>query len=172
MPVEALSRLKNQKTGKMPPLAELMAKILDSKKGTAEFVDLCDQSDVKDRDAELLAIAADHANDTTGAAAARLVVRNKDMPLLDRARHRPRRGEDRRRAGNIPDGSATPLLAKLIADKAQPLPVRQAAVKAMAHSHTGAALLLDMATKEHAAGRSDLHRRQRVAVAAEQGDSR
>lgn len=148
VPVEAITRLRGQKNGKVPALAPLVGKILDGKKGTPEFVDLCEQLDVKDRDADLLAIAVDHWNDSTGAQAARLIMKNNDQALLVKALAGPDAPKLVGVLGSIADGSATPVLSKLITDKAQPLPVRQAAVKGMAHSRSGATALLDLATKK------------------------
>jgi putative heme-binding domain-containing protein len=124
--LEAIARLRAQKNAKVPDLSKIVAGILDAKKGTPEFVDLCEQLDVKDRDPELLAIAAAHSTDNVGPDAAKIIAA----------------------LGSIADGLATGMLETIVVDKKQPLPVRQAAAKAMARTNKGASALMTMAKKK------------------------
>ena len=146
--IEAIARLRAQKNAKIPDLSKTVAGILDGKKGTPEFVDLCEQLDVKDRDAELLAIAAAHSTDNVGAAAVRLVVKNRDQSELGKALAGPDAAKIIAALGSIADGSATGVLEAIVIDKKQPLPVRQAAAKAMARTNKGASALMTLAKKK------------------------
>ena len=84
VPLEALSRMNGSREAKSPEVAARVASILDAKRGTPEFVDLCEMLNVKDRDADLLALAAAHSSDSTGAAAIRLVVKNGNHAEMTR----------------------------------------------------------------------------------------
>jgi putative membrane-bound dehydrogenase-like protein len=145
LPIEALSRLRASKTGKVPPLTAEMNRILNARKGTSEFVDLCELLDVRDWDGELLAYATAHPNDSNAAAAARLVVKHGDRKLIEKELGGEQGVNLVTALGNIADGSATSILTRVLTTTNYPLPVRQAAVKGLAHSRTGATSLLDMA---------------------------
>ena len=147
IPMEAIARLKGQKSAKIPDLSGVVGKILEGKKGTPEFVELCEQFDVKDRDGELLAIAAQHSNDSIGASAVGLVVKHRNQSELVKALAGPEAAHITAALGSIADGSATKMLEGLLVDQKQPFPVRQAAVKAMARTNRGATALLAMANK-------------------------
>ena len=148
VPLEALTRLKGLKSPKIPDLSTLAGRVLDAKKGTPEFVDLCELLNVKDRDGELLAIAAAHSGDSIGTSAVRLVVNHRNQAELRKALAGPDANGIAAALGNIPDGSATEMLEKIVADSKQPFAVRQAAVKAMARTNRGATALIGMARKK------------------------
>ena len=141
VPMEALARL-NGSQNKSPEIAAITSRILDAKKGTPEFVELCEKLKVKDRDGELLAIAAEHSRDATGAAAARLVVKNGNSTELTKALAGPDAAKIIAAFGGIADGSATKMLEGIATDGKQPFPVRQASVKAMSRTNKGARALL------------------------------
>ena len=148
VPLEAIARLNGKNGGKIPDLAPIVSKILDAKKGTPEFVELCEQLNVLDRDLELLAIAAQHSTDSTGAMAVGLVVKHHNQTELNQALAGPDAAKIAAALGSVADGSATKTLEAILADPKQPLPVRQAAVKGMARSFRGANALLAMAKKK------------------------
>lgn len=145
--LEAVGRLQGIKSPKVPPLEPVVAKILDAKRGTPEFVELCDQTDVRNRDGELLAYAAAHNGETAGVQAARIVMRHNDQKAIKAAMTGPDAVKVVTAFGNIADGSARPLLAGIVADKTNPLPVRSTAVKTLARSHTGGHILIELARK-------------------------
>jgi putative heme-binding domain-containing protein len=145
--LEAFSRLKAMKSTRLPDVTALIAGILNSKKGTPEFVDLCEMLDVRDRDPELIAIATTHANDSTGAVAIRLVVKHGNNAELSKALAGPDAASVTTALGSIADGSATNMLEALVLDKQQPMAVRQSAVKAMSKTHRGATSLISLAKK-------------------------
>ncbi len=148
IPLEAISRLNGQKTARIPDMSGIVGKILDSKKGTPQFVELCDQLNVKNQDHELLAIAVRHANDSTGALAVGLVVKHRNEVELSKALAGPDAAMIAAALGSVADGSATKMLEGLLSDPKQPFPVRQAAVKGMARTFRGANVLLAMAKKK------------------------
>jgi putative heme-binding domain-containing protein len=145
--LEAVGRLQGVKSPKVPPLEPIVAKVLDEKRGTPEFVELCDQTDVRTRDGELLAYAAAHNGETAGVQAARIVMRHNDKKAIKAALTGPDAVNVVTAFGNIPDGSARPLLAGVVADKTNPLPVRSTAVKTLARSHTGGHMLVELARR-------------------------
>jgi putative membrane-bound dehydrogenase-like protein len=148
VPMEALSRLNGSPVARSSEVAALVNRILDAKKGTQEFVDLCEQLNAKDRDGELLAIAAAHSGDSTGAAAIRLVVKNQNHAELSKALAGPDAANITAALGNLQDGSGAKMLEGILMDAKQPFPVRQAAVKALARTNRGARALLAFAKKK------------------------
>lgn len=148
--LEALTRLKKQGTD-VPGLKETITKMLESKKGMPEFVELCEQLDVRDRDAELLELAISNSSDSTGANAARMIVRHNNNALLQTSLAGENAVKLATALGNIQDGSATGLLSKIAAGSKQPLPLRQEAVRGLAKSKSGAAALLALAKKDQLA---------------------
>src|SRR5205823_1860184 len=76
MLVEALSRLKSLEPAKVVKIKPIVASMLDGAKGTAEFVQLVEQFDLKDRNEDLLTYAAEHPTDVAAGTAIKLVEKN------------------------------------------------------------------------------------------------
>jgi putative membrane-bound dehydrogenase-like protein len=148
LPIEALSRLRASKTGNVPPLTQELNRVLDAHRGTAEFVDLCELLDVKDRHEDLIAYALAHPNDSAGAAAAKLMLKHGNRKLIESRLTGENAASLVTALGNVADGSATPILTAVVTTSTYPLPLRQAAVKGLAHSRNGAIALLDLAKKK------------------------
>lgn len=146
--LEAAGRLQGVKSPKVPPLAQYVNDLLNAKRGTPEFVELCDQTDPRDRDEELLGYAAEHCNDSSGVLAARIVMRHNAIKEIEKTLAAPQGLAVVTAFGNIPDGSVRPLLVAIAQNKSNPLECREAAIKAIGKSHTGQHLLLELARKK------------------------
>src|SRR4051794_28350053 len=80
--VEALKRLKGVNLEANPPLMTAVHKVLDSAKGTPQFVELVKELKIKGQEAALLEYAARHPKDASGLDAIRLVLANGDLELV------------------------------------------------------------------------------------------
>jgi putative membrane-bound dehydrogenase-like protein len=144
---EALSRLK----GKGGAIAAKVNKILNANKGTPEFLNLVEMLDIRDRDADVLAMAIAHSADQSGANAMRILLKNGDMKLVEQALA----GKDSEAVvtalGNAQDKKVADMLAPMAADAKRSLELRQGIVRAMARSTSGAAKILDMVKKKQLA---------------------
>jgi putative membrane-bound dehydrogenase-like protein len=145
--IESVSRMKNLGPAKMAQVKHRVSGMLDAARGTPEFVQLVEQFDLRDKTADLLAFAADHPTDAAAGTAIRLVIRH-DQAALEKALA----GKDAPKLATAlsasTDRGVTQLLATLAADAKRDLPVRQAAVTALARSRFGARSLLDLAGKK------------------------
>ena len=118
--VEALSRLKNLDAAKQARVKAMASKLLDETKGTAEFVRLCEQLDVRDRSDELLAYAAAKPTDVAAGAAIRVVMRN-DPRALERALAGPDSAKVATALAASNDRAVVGLLTRIVSDpKARP----------------------------------------------------
>jgi putative heme-binding domain-containing protein len=149
--LEAITRLQEIHDPAVGNLAPLAGRLLDHCRGTPQFVELCRQMAVTDRDDDLLDFAATHSGDSTGVAAAQLVVQHRNLAAIKQALAGKQALELIAALGNIADGSATAFLSHIAMTKDQPLPIRQAAVKAMAGNFTGAHTLIDLARRHQMA---------------------
>lgn len=83
--VEAISRLQGMDLSQNPKIKEAVLKVLERTRGTANFVKLVQQFDLKDQDAGLLDVAVRNSTNETGVEAMRLLLANKALPLLQAA---------------------------------------------------------------------------------------
>jgi putative membrane-bound dehydrogenase-like protein len=144
MVVESLSRLKNLSPEESAKVKSMVSTMLDSAKGTPEFVQLVEQFDIKDRGADLLAFAVDHPTDVAAGTAIKLVARN-NAKLIESALTGKESAKVAAALGASTDRNVVRLLADIVADARRDLPVRQAAVTALTHSKQGSSLLIGMA---------------------------
>jgi len=144
--VETLSRLKSLDAAQAARVKGQIGKLLDSSKGTAEFVQLADQFGVTDRSEELLAFAVAHPTDAEAASALRMVAKD-DPKLLDKALAGPDGSKVATTLGASTDKSISQLLEKIAGDSKRELAVRQAAVSALAKSKNGSLAIIDLANK-------------------------
>jgi putative membrane-bound dehydrogenase-like protein len=145
--VEALSRLKNLDADKVAQVKALVSKMLDSTKGTAEFVQLVEQFDLRDHNDDLLAYAAQHPTDVAAGTAIKLVLKN-DPNALTKALASPDGTKVAAALSASTDRGVIKLLADLAGDSKRELPARQAAVTALTRSRPGSQALLDLAKKK------------------------
>jgi putative membrane-bound dehydrogenase-like protein len=146
--VESLARLKNLDPAKQAQVKQMVGKLLDETKGTAEFVRLCEQFDVKDRSQELLAYAMANPTDVSTGAAIRVVVKN-DPKSLDKALAGPDSAKlATALAAASNDRNIVTLLTKIVEDPKRDVPARQAAVSTLTKSKPGCRALLDLAVQK------------------------
>jgi putative membrane-bound dehydrogenase-like protein len=145
--VESLARMKNVDPAKMAQVKQRIVGLLDGAKGTAEFVQLVEQFDLKDRNADLLAYAAEKPTEVAAGTAIRLVVKN-DPSALEKAMADKDGAKLAAALGASIDRSVIQLLSTIAGDAKRDLPVRQAAVTALTRTRQGARALLDLAEKK------------------------
>jgi len=118
--------------------------ILDGAKGTAGFVDLVDQFDVRDRNEEVLAIVLANPTGQSAASGVRVLMKSGGVGLIEKALSGPDGDRLAMALGSSPERPVTEMLAGLVRDDGRTLAARRAAVRAMAKSTSGANALLGM----------------------------
>jgi len=149
--LETLSRLKNLEPVQQAKVKAMVVEMLDSAKGTPEFVQLVEQFDLKDRNADLLAFVSANPTDVAAGTAIKLVLKN-DPKAIDTALAGKDGAKLAAALGASTDRSIPRLLADIAADGKRDLPVRQAAVTALSHSRFGARALLQLARDKRLPG--------------------
>jgi putative heme-binding domain-containing protein len=141
--IEALSRLKGMDLEANPALKGAVLKVLETTKGTPQFVELVRDFKLKGQADELLAFATAHPSDSTGVEAFRLAVAEKGpnnfgiiSPALIQL------------MGNTEEKEFVPILKPLIEDPKQSAEIRKAAVKALAQTEEGASHILKIAKED------------------------
>ena len=151
--LEALSRLKGMDLEANPALKTAVLKVVDTTKGTAQFVDLVKDFKLKGQAAALLEYAAQHPAESSAAEAMRLVLaEDTDLKLVQTALASTNAAGVAEALGNTSEKAAVPILQKLFADEKQPEAVRKKAVKGLTQSQDGAAILLALARDGKLAG--------------------
>ena len=138
---EAVNRVQGFDLDSKPEYKAALAKVLESKKNTAEYVKLVDKFDIQDRFGDLLRLAQEHPEEQVGVEAVRaLLSRGQQKRLAEAAR-----GEDSKLAtatvtaiGLAADGRARGLLTQLMNDEAAGLDVRRAAIRGLGNIRQGA----------------------------------
>jgi len=128
--------------------AVALAKMLDGRRGTPEFVRVVAHFDLKDRYDELLALAQQHAQAQLGVDAVRVLLDKKETPRIAAALS----GAELTAAlataavlGTASDDRATAPLSAVLENIDRPLPLRREAARALAKNHAGAKLLIGLA---------------------------
>src|SRR5215510_3992423 len=83
--VEALSRLKGLDLEANPGVRVAVMRVIESTKGTPQFVELVRDFKIKDQDNALLEFALAHPSDSAAAEAMRLILANKNVALVEKA---------------------------------------------------------------------------------------
>ena len=145
---EAVDRLQAFDINSKPEYKAILARILDAKKGSVEYVKLVEKFDLKDHFADLVALLQSRPEEQIGVEAVRsLLSRGQQKSLAEAAR-----GNDSKLAtatvtaiGLAADGRARQLLTDLMNDEAAGLDVRRAAVRGLGNVRQGAEGLLKVA---------------------------
>jgi putative heme-binding domain-containing protein len=145
--IEAVSRLKNLSPEQSAKVKSKVAGVLDSARGTPEFVQLVEQFDLRDRNDELLSFVVAHPTDAAAGGAIRLIVKN-DPKLLERALAGGHAAKVAAALAASTDKPVIALLEQLAADPKQELPLRQSAVSALSKSRPGQDALLKLAREK------------------------
>ena len=146
--VEALSRLQDVNLDEKPAIKAAVLRVLDKTRGTANFVKLVGQFKLTDQNAGLLEVAQKDPAGEAGVAAIRLILANKDFPLLKTALTGTNVTAAARTAealGHAGDKQSVPLLEPLITDTARDTTLRKQSVRALAQTQEGATALLALA---------------------------
>jgi putative heme-binding domain-containing protein len=146
--VEALSRLKGIDLEANPAVKTAVMRVVETTKGTPQFVELVRDFKIKDQENALLDFAMTHPGDSAAAEAMRLILAGQNVSLLDRALQGPQSAKVVEPLGNTGEKQIVPLLVPLITAKARDLEARQRAVHALAQIQEGAAALLELAKQQ------------------------
>lgn len=148
---EALSRLSADKVNAQPELKAALTRVLDSSKGTPEFVDLVQRFKLTERNPDLLELAIQKPNDQVGVEALRALFANNGLALV--------KGELTKTntvritslveaTGNVGGKNAETLLLPLITDLKRDVAIRRQAVKGAAKVQPGAQAVLKLAKED------------------------
>lgn len=145
---EAIHRVQGFDLNSRPEYKAALARVLESKKDTTEFVKLVDKFEIQDRFADLLRLAQEHPEEQVGVEAVRaLLNRGQQKRLAEAAR-----GSDSKVAtatvtaiGLAADGRTRGLLTELMNDEGAGLDVRRAAVRGLGNIRQGADALNKLA---------------------------
>jgi putative membrane-bound dehydrogenase-like protein len=139
---EVVTRIKNPKANAR--VKEVVNRVLDSAKGKAEFIDLAEQFDVKDRNEEILAVAIKNPSPQSAATAVRILIKNNGSGLIEKALSGPDGEKLAAALAGSPERAVAEMLAGMVRDDKKAIGARRAAVRAMARSTSGAQALLGM----------------------------
>jgi putative heme-binding domain-containing protein len=148
---EAIRRLKNVDLKANPKYAEALADVLNRSPGTPQFVELVDKFNVKEKYADLLAMAQKDPDQQLGIDAVRVLLAKDEKALLQSALgHKDEQlaAATARVLGNSADGRIVGLLRPVMADAKRPLELRRAAVRSMAKTRNGAQEILTLARQK------------------------
>jgi putative heme-binding domain-containing protein len=143
--VEALNRLKGADLESNAALKTAVLRVLEKTRGTPQFVEIVRDFSLKGQADALLDYATKYPAEASAIEAFRLAVTENGVTSLPTLLDSTNAPAVVQLMANTKDKSFDPVLKSLVQDSAKPLPVRQAAVKALAQSESGARFLLDLA---------------------------
>jgi len=143
--LEALSRLKGIDLEANPAVKEVIMKILDQVRGTAQFVELVRDFNIKGQTQSLLDVSAKDPESPAGAEAMRLVLHSDGVSELKVMLGGTNGLQLIKALGNTAEKETVPLLLPIVSEQAQPIEVRKQAVRSLAKVQEGVAALLDLA---------------------------
>jgi putative heme-binding domain-containing protein len=139
---EVVLRLKGTDLAADAETKAMVDKALDSNRGLPAFAEIVEAFAIRDRDAELLQLAIEHAADSTGALAMRLVLAHDGTPAVQQALAGDDGPEVAQALGNANDQRALALLAPIVADGTHDRDLQLATVRALGQFEAGAKALL------------------------------
>lgn len=147
--IEALSRMKGMDVEGNPALKKAVLKVLDTTRGTADFVKIVQDFQLTGQNPGLLEVAVAHPAEEAGVEAARLILASHDTNFLnqalDNATHSARLVEA---LGNTREKELVPLLTPVLSDDKRDATTRKQAVRALAQVQDGANALLQLAQED------------------------
>ncbi|WP_437186974.1 PVC-type heme-binding CxxCH protein [Planctomicrobium sp. SH668] len=145
---EAISRLGNVDVKSTPPRLEIIESLLKSVSGQPEFLRIVSQFELEDHYPAVLALAQSQPQSQLGINACHVLFNKNQQQLILSALT----SDDREQAektftvvGASGDGRSFEILSGLLSDGQNPLWIRQAAVRALGSSNSGAQFLLNLA---------------------------
>jgi putative heme-binding domain-containing protein len=139
---EVVLRLKGADLAADADTKAMVDKALDSNRGLPAFAEIVEAFAIRDRDAELLQLAIDHAADSTGALAMRLVLAHGGTLSVQQALGGDDAPAVAQALGNANDQRALALLAPIATDSGRDGELRRQAVRALGQFEAGAKALL------------------------------
>jgi putative heme-binding domain-containing protein len=143
--IEALKRLKGVDFEANPALKAAANKLIESAKGTPQFVELVRELNLTNQQPSLLQFAMQHPRETAGVEALRLVLRDPNPELLRAALRGSNAASLVEALGNAAENAAVPWLAPLLDDPPRDLALRKQTVHALAQTREGSERLLALA---------------------------
>jgi putative heme-binding domain-containing protein len=145
--IEALSRLKGMDLDANPALKTAVLKVLESTRGSPQFVEIVRDFKIKGQSAELLSFAAANPTNSLGVEALRLAVAETGLSSLS-AVSSPTSTNSLgllEAMGNSADKQFVPILIATLDDTKLPIDTRKTALKSLAQTEEGAAHILKLA---------------------------
>lgn len=140
--IEALSRLKGMDLEANPALKAAVLRVVESTRGTPQFVELIRDFKLQGQEQALLDYALSHPTDSAGTEAMRLLLAQPDLSKIKEALKGAKVAELVEVLGNSNDRRGLPLLESVLLDPSVALPLRERTTRALSKSRDGAALLL------------------------------
>lgn len=146
--LEALSRLQGLDLEANPTVKAAVMKVIESAKGTPQFVELIRDFRIKDQNPALLDFAIKHPNESAGVEAMRLILAQRDLDLLRLSLQGGAALNVVEALGNTSGKQIVPLLEPIVLDTSRDTALRRQAVRALAQTQDGAMVLLKLAKEE------------------------
>jgi putative heme-binding domain-containing protein len=145
--LEALKRLKDVDLDANPALKKAVLKVLDSARGTPQFVEIVRDFDIQGQTPALLELALQNPDNVTGVDALRLILDREGADLVKQTLQETDAAAAVQLVqglGNTGEKRVIPLLKPLLSDADREPQVRKEAVRALAKLKEGAQTLLNM----------------------------
>ncbi len=147
--IEALGRLKGMDLEANPALKAKVLKVLESTRGTPDFVRIVQDFNLAGQNAGLLELALAHPREETGIEALRLILASHDVAVVTAALGNTNTAVRMAEAlGNTGEKEVVPMLLPLVEDGHQDLAARKQAVRSLAQIQSGATELLSLAAAD------------------------
>lgn len=147
--IEALSRLKGMDLEANPAVKNAVMKVLETTRGTPDFVKIVQDFQIKGQQRGLLEVAVNHPADSGGVEAMKMLLADAEAAGLIKETLSGTNVNSATRAaeclGNTDDKRSVPFLSPLVADKTRDVALRKQSVRALTQTEDGAAELLAMA---------------------------
>jgi putative heme-binding domain-containing protein len=146
--VEALSRLKGMDLESNPAIKAAVLRVLETTRGTPQFVEIVRDFQIQGQNDALLEFAVAHPESPAAVEALRVILASDETGRLREALSGEQAAALVLPLGKMADRSVLPLLESLLDGSAHSLEVRKGAVRGLAQSQEGAALLLSRVRQE------------------------
>lgn len=148
---EALNRLGSIDFKKNPEYKSALDQILDSQEGTLQYVTLVDKFDLEERYPQVLKLAQSKPDTQVGVAAAALLIKKKQWPMLRAAvlSEDPKQSAATLQVlGNTGSGGLVGLLLPIVTDESRDDELRRQSIRALANTRNGAQKLVELAQQK------------------------
>ncbi|MDB6125415.1 MAG: Heme-binding protein [Pedosphaera sp.] len=149
--LEVLSRMKGMDLEAKPSLKSAVMKVLESTRGTTNFVKIVQDFKLKDQNPGLFEVAVKNPAEETGVEAMRMILASRDLKLVTEGltgTNVTTAVQTAEVLGNTADKEIVPLLLPVVMDVQRDVAVRKQAVRSLVRVQEGAAELLKMAKED------------------------